>query len=109
MRSQDGARDPLFIATHRPHKPVKACTIGNWLKVVMSQAGVDTQHFTAHSTRGAATSKAKAVGVSTSDILKAANWSSSGTFARFYHRTVHTPEFGRRVLQIRLALPLGKL
>ena len=44
---------------------------------------INTQHFSAHSTRGAATSKAKFVGVSTKDILKAANWSSSSTFTRF--------------------------
>ena len=77
---------------------MKTCTIGNWLKRVMSASGVDTSVFSAHSTRGAATSKAKGVGVSTVDILKAANWSSESTFRCFYHRPVTTSEFGRRVL-----------
>ena len=98
VRQSEGSRNPLVLATCRPHRPVKACTIGNWLKVIMSRAGIDTQHFTAHSTKGAATSKAKSSGVSTSDILRAANWSSSSTFTRFYHRPVQTSQFGRRVL-----------
>lgn len=96
---QTESENPLFISVRKPYAPVKTCTIGNWLKRVMSASGVDTSIFTAHSTRGAATSKAKAVGVSTVDILKAANWSSESTFRRFYHRPVTSSEFGRRVLK----------
>ena len=96
-----GAFDPspLFLAVRKPHKPVKPATIGRWLKTVMSQAGIDTSIFTAHSTRGAATSKAKTLGVSLADILKAASWSSSSTFTRFYHRPIHGQHFGRSVLR----------
>ena len=43
VRQSEGSRNPLFLATRRPHRPVKACTIGNWLKVIMSRAGIDTQ------------------------------------------------------------------
>ena len=52
----------------------------------MKEAGIDTSTFMAHSSQGAATSKAKAVGVPMVDILKAANWSSNSTFCRFYNR-----------------------
>ena len=104
-----GGEAPIFIATRRPHRPVKPCTIGNWLKTVMAQAGIDTQQFTAHSTRGASTSKAKSSGVSTSDILRTANWSSSSTFTRFYHRPVQMGQFGRRVLTLRPASLAGEL
>ena len=48
----------------------------------MKESGIDTVIFRAHSTKGASTSKAKTVGVSVADILKAANWSSSSTFTR---------------------------
>ena len=109
LRRSCGGRNPLFIATRRPHRPVKPCTIGNWLKAIMSQAGIDTHQFSAHSTRGAATSEAKAAGVSTSEILWAANWSSSSTFTRFYHRPVQTTEFGSRVLTHRATSVHGKL
>ena len=95
---EDG-RQPLFIAVRKPHKPVKAATIGHWLKAVMQKAGIDIGTFSAHSTRGAATSKAKSVGVSTGDNLKAASWSSSSTFCKFYNRPVYNNDFGLGVLR----------
>ena len=102
LRKKEGRINPLFIATRKPHRPVKACTIGRWLKVVMSQAGIDTKQLTAHSTRGAATSKAKSSGASMADI-------SGSTFARFYHRPVQRHGFGRRVLSVTLAPAPGEL
>ena len=59
----------LFLSVHKPHAPEKAATIGHWLQKLMAQAGIDISIFLAHSTRGA-TSKAKNIDVSTSDILK---------------------------------------
>ncbi|CAI8045673.1 hypothetical protein GBAR_LOCUS25266, partial [Geodia barretti] len=47
--------------------------------------------------------KAKSSGVSTSDILRTTNWSSSTTFTWFYHRPVQMGQFGRRVLTLRPA------
>lgn len=62
----------LFISVRKPHHPVKSTTIGHWLKRIMGQAGIDTSIFSAHPTRGAATSKAMAAGVSVPEILMAA-------------------------------------
>ena len=62
---------------------VKPATLGRWLKGVMQRAGIDTEAFSAYSTRGAATSKAKMVGVFLGDIITAANYSSTSTFSRF--------------------------
>ena len=53
--------------------------------------------FKAHSVRGTACSTAAWAGVTTSDILKAADWSSEGTFQTFYHRNKGT--FGTSVLE----------
>ena len=92
--------NPLFLSVRKPYKPVKPATIGHWLKKIMDSAGIDTKVFSAHSTRGAATSKAKSAGVSTGDILKTANWSTTSTFCRFYHRPVNSGKFGRGVLRI---------
>ena len=61
--------------------------------------GVDTERFSAHSTRGASTSHAKMKGVPVTDILKVANWSSRNTFERFYHRPSDSSAFTRAVLQ----------
>ena len=52
------SQNPLFISIRKPFKPVKPATIGHWLKNCMKEAGTNTSVYTAHSTRGAATSKA---------------------------------------------------
>ena len=53
---------------------------------MMAEAGIDTQKFKAHSTRGAAVSKARAQGLSVEQILERADWARASTFRRFYHR-----------------------
>ena len=98
LRKGTSSRNPLFISVRRPHKPVKSATLGHWLKDIMKTAGLDTDIFTAHSTRGASTSKAKRMGTPIGDILKAANWTSASTFGRFYDRPVMTETYGRNVL-----------
>ena len=82
----------------RPHKAVTAATISRWLKEILFRAGVDTNIFKAHSTRTASTSAAKARGVSTADIMKAADWSRESTFTRFYYKPVNSGMFGATIL-----------
>lgn len=98
-RSPTHELTPCLISVRKPHKPVKPAAIAHWLKAVMKLAGIDTDKFSAHSTRGASTSKAKQVGVSTTDILKAANWTTASTFCRFYHRPINSGKFGSSVLK----------
>ena len=52
----------------------------------MKKAGIDTSIFKAHSTRGAATTAAANAGITTEDILKAADWSSDTVFKKFYYK-----------------------
>ena len=52
----------------------------------MESAGIDISMFTPHSTRMAATSKAKAASILIQEILRTAGWSSSGTFDGFYDK-----------------------
>ena len=99
LRCGSQGKDPPLISVRKPHKPVKPATIGHWIKAMMKAAGINTDMFSAHSTRGASTSKANTLGVLSADILKAANWSSTSTFWRFYHRPTHSASFGRTVLQ----------
>lgn len=81
--------DTLFISIRKPYKKVGTQSLSRWLKTVMSDSGVDTSMFTAHSTRHASTSAALADGVDIETIRKAAGWSpSSETFARFYNRPI---------------------
>lgn len=82
----------------KPHNAVTSQTVARWIKKVMTDAGIDTNIFSAHSTRSAATSAAKSVGMSLTGIMNAAGWSNSGTFHKFYHRTVNSDNFGLSVL-----------
>ena len=98
LRSED--QQGLFLAIVKPHKQVSSCTIARWLKCTLGDAGIDVNMFTAHSVRGASSAAAMA-GVTTNDILKAADWSTDLVFRRFYYRPVHSSVFGDAVLSSR--------
>ena len=66
--------DPLFLSYYCPHRPVASSTVSHWPKYVLKAVGIDVSIYKGHSTRSAAASAAKLKGVSTSDILKAADW-----------------------------------
>ena len=93
-----GDQQELFLAIVKPHKPVSSCTIARWLKCVLGDSGIDISMFAAHSVRGASSSAAAMAGVTTNDILKAADWSTDSVFRRFYYKPVHSPTFGNAVL-----------
>ena len=88
----------LFLAVVRPHKPVCSSALARWLKSLLDKAGIDTSIFKAHSTRSAAASAAANTGITTSDILKAADWSSEKVFIKFYYKPLRSGAFGEAVL-----------
>ena len=94
-----GAESKLFISFIKPYKPVSRETISRWIRLIMESSGVDTSAFKPHSTRAAATSKAKASNVPIDEILRTAGWSSSRCFDRFYNKPVGTSTFASAVLQ----------
>ena len=53
---------------------------------MLSLAGIDTSSFKAHSVRSASVSAAASAGVSTNQIMEAADWSSESVFQRFYYK-----------------------
>ena len=87
-RSPDMKPNLLFLALNKPHKPVTSASIARWIKELLTDAGVDTDKFSAHSTRAAASSSAKAAGLSTAEIMKMAGWSRQSTFEKFYHKPI---------------------
>ena len=92
----------LLISYHRPHKPVKSCTIARWIKSFLGSVGIDSSIFKGHSTRSASmasTSKARAGGVSLEEVLKMADWAGPSSFLRFYYRPSFSDDFARTVLQ----------
>ena len=91
----------MFLALIKPYKAVTSSTIARWLKSLLEAAGIDTSVFTAHSVRGASSSVAANLGITTNDILRAADWSSESVFQRFYYKPTEDPSFGRAVLSAR--------
>ena len=66
----------------------------------MAAAGVDTSQFKPHSTRAAATSKARAAMLPVTEIMQKAGWSNEATFQKYYNKPVTTTgnNFGKAVL-----------
>ena len=91
----------LFLNLIGKHSPVTGSTIARWLKSCLSNAGIDTSVFLAHSIHGAAASKAAST---VADILEAADWLSDiegeREFCKFCSRDKCY------VLIVRLSLPI---
>ena len=68
------------------------------VKSLLEASGIDISIFSAHSVRGASSTAAASTGISTAEILKAANWSSESIFQRFYYRSTDNPSYGRAVI-----------
>ena len=86
MRTTDQQKERLFLTTVQPHTPATTDTVSRWLKKALKKAGVNTNHFKAHSARGAATTAAVTAGVTMADILAAADWRGESTFLTRYYR-----------------------
>lgn len=93
-----GTADRLFLAVVNPHNPVSSSTIARWLRTVLEKAGIDTAIFKAHSVRGAAATAAAAAGITTMDIMNAADWSTESVFQKFYYKPSYNATFGKAVL-----------
>ena len=65
---------------------------------MLSLAGIDTSSFKAHSVRSTSVSAAASAGVSTNQIMEAADWSSESVFQRFYYRPSTVNAVGVSVL-----------
>ena len=65
---------------------------------MLSEVGIDTEMFKAHSVRGASSSAALRNDVHISDILQTADWSKDSTFKQFYHRPVADDGYASAVL-----------
>ena len=70
----------------------------DWIKTLLTKAGINTDIFKAHSVGSAATSTAANAGITTNDILKAADWSSESVFQKFYYKPGQNCTFGTAVL-----------
>lgn len=78
----------LFIKTQKPYTWVSKSTLSHWIKDVLSQAGIDMNCFSPHSTRSASCSAAAASNVPIDTVLRTAGWKRENTFRKFYNRPV---------------------
>ena len=89
-----GTCTKLFISTMKPHNPISKDTVSRWLKTVLFEAGVETEIFTAHSTRAAKASKDFYNGIPIEEIIDQVGWSNSKTFQMFYNKVLITESWG---------------
>jgi hypothetical protein len=78
----ESASSSLILGLRSPHPPFGASTNGRWTKLLLSEEGVDTTTYSAHSTRGASASKAVSAGLLIDSILKTGSWASESVFFR---------------------------
>ena len=95
--------EQLFLSHQAPHKPVTSSTVARWIKQILEASGVDTEVYSTHSTRGAASTAAALAGLSTPQIMARAGWSSEDTFCQYYYRPPaeanNAVNFGQAVLK----------
>lgn len=89
----------LFLSFQKPYCAVHKETISRWLKTILHEAGIDVSVFKGHSTRAAATSKAKRNFGQIDDILQTAGWKNSTIFGKYYNKPLdNSASFAESVL-----------
>jgi len=63
------------LTTKKQPTSVKTTTVANWIKTAMDKAGIDTNHYQAHSIRAASSTKAVELGHSVLRVKDHAGWS----------------------------------
>lgn len=80
----------LFVSFIKPHKAVSKDTIARWCKETLKMSDIDVSKYSTHSSRAAATSKAKEKGVPLKTIIDSAGWKNETMFAKIYDRRIES-------------------
>lgn len=90
----------LFMTYKKPHHIATSQTISRWIKQTLDRSGINTEIYSAHSTRHASTSAAARSGINIETIRKAAGWTEqSQVFAKFYKKPLISNEiYGTSIL-----------
>ena len=85
-----GDKKTFFISYVKPHKSVTAKTLARWMKVVLTDAGVDPKLWAPHAVRAASSTHHSTVrDLDLGQICRLADWSmASSTYLKFYKRYV---------------------
>ena len=92
-----GRNHQLLLTTTLPTKPATRDTLRRWTKSIMTEAGIDTNKYLPHSTRSAATSKAKKF-MSIDRIIKHVGWRTESTFSKYYDKEISNLEFSQFIV-----------
>ena len=91
--------DPLFVPYVNPHNPITTPTLSRWLRMVLKNAGINTDIFKAHSVRSPSTTAAVKSNVPLDDVIKMADWSRVSTFQKFDNKIILKANYAHSVLQ----------
>ena len=79
----------LILSYPYPQKTVMSTTIDRYVKLFLGQADIDLTIFSAHSTRGASTSKGNNLGLTLDDISKTGSCKRNSTFRKHHKPLIH--------------------
>ncbi len=98
-RSLRQGEEQLLVSHKKPYGPVHVDTVSRWIKTTLTNAGVNTEVFAAHSTRSASTSAASIRQIPLDTIMRSAGWHSDRTFQKFYNLPVENNlNYGKELL-----------
>ena len=92
-------KSQLLISYIKPHNPISKDTIARWVKGVLKDADINTNNYSSHSSRAAATSYGFTKGAELTEILQAAGWSNAQTFAAYYHKPIERETLGSHIMR----------
>lgn len=85
-------RSWLLLSFVKPHHPVTTSSVFRWLKTIMTEAGINTHQFKAHSTRSLQFQKTTLQGCQY-QILCNKHWAKKSTLVRIYCKPIHKSAF----------------
>ena len=89
-------KDKLLLSYVKPHNPISSSSVARWIVTLLKLAGIDTDTF--KSQRSASATAAASAGVTTNQIMDAADWRSESVFERFYYKPANSNSVGQAVL-----------
>nr|CAI5861103.1 unnamed protein product [Callosobruchus analis] len=92
----------LILTLKKPIHAASSQTISHWIKNILRECGIDTDMFSAYSSRHSSTSTALKGGANIETIRKAAGWTErSKVFSKFYNKPIvpNNSDFANSVLK----------
>ena len=91
-------QDKPLLSYVKPHSPISSFSVARWIVTLLKLTGIDTDTFKSHSVRSASATAAASAGITTNQIMDAADWRSESVFERFYYKLVNSNPVEQAVL-----------